>query len=228
MSSTMKSAACATVFVADDDADTRLAIEKVLRSVGLRVDAFSSADALVEQITPDRFGCVVLNLRRQSVSVAEHQQKLKERGCRIPVIVLTDRDDVTTAVHAMRAGALDVLARPFSDQTLIDDVHRALVHDRVQRQLAMELDELQRRYVQLTRREREVMALLTAGALNRQVGETLGITERTVKAHRAQVLQKMMAASLPDLIRMAGNLAGSPAQGVSVSIADKRPARLRP
>jgi len=142
--------------------------------------------------------------------------------------VLTERDDVTTTVRAMRAGALDVLARPISDQTLIDDVHRALVRDRVQRQLDTELQTLQQRYVQLTRREREVMALLTAGAINRQVGAKLGITERTVKAHRAQVLQKMMAASLPELIRMAGDLAASAAHSVSVSTEDKGPARLGP
>src|SRR6476620_450155 len=130
--SAMNNAASATVFIADDDAEMLQSIEKVLRSVGLRVESFASTDALVARVTPDRLGCIVLSLRRHAGPAPDHQQVLKERGCRQPVIVLTERDDVTTTVQAMRAGALDVLARPISDQTLIDDVHRALVRDRVQ------------------------------------------------------------------------------------------------
>src|SRR5262245_40291317 len=232
----------ATVFIADDDLDTRSAIEKAVRSVGLRAEAYDSAATLVAHLGPDRPGCIVLDLRQDTLDAFK---MLEQCGCRLPVIVVTGQYDVATTVSVMRAGALDVLGRPFSDQTLIDDVHRAIVHDRAARQRTSEIRELQQRYVRLTQREREVMALVSAGAPNKLVAMTLGISERTVKAHRAQVVEKMMAGSLVDLIRMARELAAAQAHRGSIQNAGKlaaglpdarlwsstmnqRPARLRP
>jgi FixJ family two-component response regulator len=194
------------VFIADDDPQMRAAIEAAVRSVGLRAEVFETVGELTDRLNPERPGCIILDVRPGGVTGAEVQQLLESDTFQLPVIVITGRDDVATAVQAMRAGALDVLARPFSDQALVDDVHRAIVHERLQRERAVEVRGLRDRYVQLTGRAQEVMALVVAGVPNRQIAATLGITERTVKAHRAQVMQKMMATSLVDLIRMARDL----------------------
>ena len=234
----------ATVFIADDDDHTRSAIEKTVRSIGLRAEAFSSIDTLIDR-AGDQPGCIILDLREHTLAAFA---TLEKRGCQLPVIVVTGQYDVATTVQVMRAGALNVLGRPLNDQALIDDVHRAIVHDRAQRRRTAEIRELQQRYFRLTRREREVMALVSAGGSNRRVGTTLGIAERTVKAHRAQVVQKMKAASLVDLIHMARDLAGAsaarrkkpitpaglqtvtPSAGTTVGarVVTPRPERLRP
>ncbi len=206
MSSFVQNGAAPTVFIADDDPEVRTVIEEAVRSVGLRAEAFASVGELINRVDPDRAGCIILDVRVGSPTGTDAQALLEKHGFQLPVIVVTARDDVPTAVQAMRAGALDVLARPFSEQALIDDVHRAIVHDRLQRERASEVKSLQQRYVQLTGRAQEVMALVVSGVPNRQIAATLGITERTVKAHRAQVMQKMMATSLVDLIRMARDL----------------------
>jgi len=206
VSSSVHNGAAPTVFIADDDPDARSAIAEAVRSVGLRAEVFASVHELIGRVDPERPGCVVLDVRPGTSTGTDAQGLLDSHSFKLPVIVVTARDDVPTAVQAMRAGALDVLARPFSDQALIDDVHRAIVHDRLQRERATEVRSLRQRYVQLTGRAQEVMALVVSGVPNRQIAATLGITERTVKAHRAQVMQKMMATSLVDLIRMARDL----------------------
>ena len=206
MSNFVQNGAAPTVFIADDDSDARSAIAEAVRSVGLRAEVFASVHELISRVDPEHPGCIVLDVRPGTSTGTDAQGLLDNHRFKLPVIVVTARDDVPTAVQAMRAGALDVLARPFSDQALIDDVHRAIVHDRLQRERATEVRSLHQRYVQLTGRAQEVMALVVSGVPNRQIAATLGITERTVKAHRAQVMQKMMAMSLVDLIRMARDL----------------------
>jgi FixJ family two-component response regulator len=208
VSSFVQNGAAPTVFIAADDPQTRAVIEAAVRSVGLRAEVFETVGELAGRARPDKPGCIILDIRPGGVTGEEVQRLLEGDDSQLPVIVVTGREDVAIAVQAMRAGALDVLARPISEQTLVDDVHRAIVHDRLQRERASEVRNLRERYVQLTGRAQEVMALVVAGVPNRQIASALGITERTVKAHRAQVMQKMMATSLVDLIRMARDLSG--------------------
>lgn len=201
-----------TVFVVADDAPTRSSIEEALTSVGLRAQVFASVPELLEQVTPERPGCVIIDVRDPSLSGADAQQSLKSRDCHHPVIIITGQYDVPTAVRAMRGGAVNVLPRPANSQDLIDDVHRALTIDQSQRKKADGIQELQRRYALLTVREQEVMSLVIAGGPNWQVAEHLGITERTVKAHRGRVMEKMQAESLVHLIHMARALSLVPAR----------------
>ena len=195
-----------TVFVVDDDAATRTSIEEALVSVGLRTEVYGSLHELIDHVNPDRPGCVIIDVRNESPAGADAQQLLKQRGCQQPVIIVTGQYDVPMAVRAMRDGAIDVLPRPVNPQHLIDDVHRALTLDQAQRKKADSVHELKRRYAQLTSREQEVMMLVISGGPNWQVAESLGITERTVKAHRGRVMEKMQAESLVHLIHMAREL----------------------
>ena len=201
-----------TVFVVDGDTATRTSIEEALVSVGLRAEVYGTVRDLVEHVSPERPGCVIIDVREDSTPGTDAQQLLKTRGCLQPVIIVTGQYDVPTAVRAMREGAIDVLPRPVNPQHLIDDVHRALTLDQVQRRKADGVQELQRRYAQLTQREQEVMALVVSGGPNWQVAESLGITERTVKAHRGRVMEKMQAESLVHLIHMARELSLVPAR----------------
>lgn len=194
------------VFVVDDDADTRKSIEDALVSVGLRAEVAATARDLIDRITPDDAGCVIIDVHSDASAGVEAQRLLKARNCHQPVIMVTGQYDVPTAVLAMREGAIDVLPRPVNAQHLIDDVHRALTLDQAQRKKADSVQELKRRFAQLTLREQEVMQLVIAGGPNWQVAESLGITERTVKAHRGRVMEKMQAESLVHLIHMAREL----------------------
>jgi FixJ family two-component response regulator len=202
-----------TVFVVDDDAATRKNIEDALVTVGLRAEAFATIRELIDHISPERHGCVVIDVRQETAAGVDAQKTLKARGCHQPVIIVTGQHDVPTAVLAMREGAVDVLPRPVNAQHLIDDVHRALTLDQAQRKKAHGVQELKRRYAQLTVREQEVMTLVVGGGPNWQVAEKLGITERTVKAHRGRVMEKMQADSLVHLIHMARELALFPGRG---------------
>ena len=200
-----------TVFVVADDAAARTAAEEALISVGLRAEVFATVADLIERVSPERAGCVIIDVRDPDVPGLDAQQLLKRRECQQPVIIVTGQYDVPTAVRAMREGAVNVLPRPVNSQHLIDDVHRALTLDQAQRKKADGVQELQRRYSQLTLREQEVMGLVIAGGPNWQVAENLGITERTVKAHRGRVMEKMQAESLVHLIHMARALSlGAP------------------
>ena len=195
-----------TVFVLDDDAATRQSIEEALVTVELRAETYANLNDLIDHVSPDRAGCVIIDLHGDATAGVEVQRLLKARNCHQPVIIVTGQYDVPTAVLAMREGAIDVLPRPLNAQHLIDDVHRALTTDQTQRKKADGVQELKRRYAQLTLREQEVMSLVVGGGPNWQVAESLGITERTVKAHRGRVMEKMQAESLVHLIHMAREL----------------------
>jgi len=201
-----------TVFVLDDDVPTRQSIEEALVTVGLRAETYATVLDLIEHVTPERAGCVIIDLHSESAAGVEAQQLLKARNCQQPVIIITGQYDVPTAVLAMREGAIDVLPRPVNAQHLIDDVHRALTIDQAQRKKADSVQELKRRYAQLTLREQEVMSLVIGGGPNWQVAESLGITERTVKAHRGRVMEKMQAESLVHLIHMAREMSLVPSR----------------
>ena len=195
-----------TVFVLDDDVPTRQSIEEALVTVGLRAEMYGTVRDLIDHVSPERAGCVIIDLHSNTTAGVDAQRLLKARNCQQPVIIVTGQYDVPTAVLAMREGAIDVLPRPLNAQHLIDDVHRALTIDQTQRKKADGVQELKRRYAQLTLREQEVMSLVVGGGPNWQVAESLGITERTVKAHRGRVMEKMQAESLVHLIHMAREL----------------------
>jgi FixJ family two-component response regulator len=200
------------VFVLADDAATRKSIEDALVSVGLRAEVYATVRDLIDHVGPERQGCVIIDVHSETSAGVEAQRTLKMHDCLQPVIIVTGQYDVPTAVLAMREGAIDVLPRPVHAQHLIDDVHRALALEQTQRKKAGSVQELKRRYAQLTLREQEVMSLVIAGGPNWQVAEHLGITERTVKAHRGRVMEKMQAESLVHLIHMARELSLVPSR----------------
>ena len=191
------------VFIADDDDGVRLSIEAVMRSVGLMAKTYRSADDLIADVDCALHGCIILDIRMPGLHGLAAQKVLRERGCELPVIIVSAFADVATTVHAMKEGAVDVIMKPFSNQVLIDAVQRAVARDAVRAQKSTERSRIQALYAQLTPRQRDVMALIVQGSLNREAAASLGISEKTIKAHRAQVLHKMHAASIVDLVRMA-------------------------
>jgi FixJ family two-component response regulator len=199
-----------TVFVVDDDPSVRTAVKRLLKSVGLPCETFSSPSELLTRIEQPAFGCLVLDVRMPGASGLDLQRMLAENGADLPIVFVTAHADVPLTVRAMKAGALEVLTKPFDDQVLLDAVHQALKQARVRHQDALELRKLRERFGALSVREREVMALVVRGRLNTQSADELGISEKTIKTHRAQVMRKMEAASLADLVRMADRL-GLPA-----------------
>jgi FixJ family two-component response regulator len=197
-----------TVFVVDDEAAARSAIESLLQSVGLRVESFASAaDFLDSEIVQNgKAGgpnCLVLDVRLPGMSGIELQRTLTLAGVNIPIIFITGHGDIPMSVEAMKAGALEFLTKPFRGQELLDAIHNALERNRATREDEGRHAELRRRLDTLTPRERQVMQLVITGLLNKQIGAELGASERTIKIHRAQVMRKMGADSLPDLVRMA-------------------------
>jgi len=196
----------AVVFVVDDDAAMRRSLENLVRSVGLRVEAFASAQEFLRRRRPDGPACLVLDVRLPGPSGLDLQKRMAESGLEIPIIFITGHGDVPMSVRAMKAGAVEFLTKPFRDQDLLDAIHLALERDGVARERRTELAELRRRLDSLTRREREVMGLVVAGLLNKQVAGEVGASETTVKIHRHQVMEKMGAGSLADLVRMADRL----------------------
>jgi FixJ family two-component response regulator len=194
------------VFVVDDDAAARSAIRSMLQSVGLRVEMFGSAAEFLEHAETDAPCCLVLDVRLPGMSGLEFQRDLAKRNIPIPIIFITGHGDIPMSVEAMKAGAQEFLTKPFRGQVLLDAIHRALEHGRTVRQEHARLAELRRRVETLTPREREVMQHVIAGLLNKQIAAELGASERTIKIHRANVMRKMGADSLPDLVRMAEKL----------------------
>lgn len=197
----------ATVFVVDDDASIRDALSRLMRSVDIHVEVFSSAGQFLSHPVPDTPACLVLDVRLPGFSGLELQQRLTESNSRIPIIFITGHGDIPMTVRAMKAGAIEFLTKPFRDQELLDAVQLALAKDQATIESRAEIEKLQARYAKLTPREKEVMALVVEGRLNKQIAHALGTSEITIKIHRGHVMQKMGAESVPDLVRITEQLA---------------------
>jgi FixJ family two-component response regulator len=196
----------AMVFVVDDDASMRESLKNLIRSVGLRVELFASAQEFLRSKRPDVPGCLVLDVRLPGLSGLDLQRRTSEAGLEIPIIFITGHGDIPMTVRAMKAGAVEFLTKPFRDQDLLDAIQQALERDRKARDQRADIEELRSRFASLTPREREVMERVVAGLLNKQIGAELGSSETTVKIHRHQVMEKMGAGSLAELVRMADRL----------------------
>jgi FixJ family two-component response regulator len=195
-----------TVFVVDDDAPVREAVSSLLRSVGYRPVLFASAQDFLASAKADTPACLLLDVRMRGLGGLDCQRALSEAGWQIPVIFMSGHGDVPMTVRAMKAGAVDFLTKPFRDQDLLDAVGHALEQDRVRRANDLETAVLRERFDSLSAREREVMAWVVTGRLNKQIAGEIGTSEITVKVHRGNVMRKMHAESVPDLVRMAGRL----------------------
>ena len=196
----------ALVFVVDDDGPMRASLENLLRSVGLRVESFMSAPDFLRAKRPNVPSCLVLDVRLPGLSGLDLQHRLAEAGLELPIIFITGHGDIPMTVRAMKAGAVEFLTKPFRDQELLDAVEQALARDRQARGERAVVERLRGRYASLTRREREVLRGVVTGRLNKQIAGELGTSEATVKIHRHHVMEKMGAASLPELVRMADRL----------------------
>ena len=194
------------VFVVDDDAPLRRSLANLIRSVGLRVEAFGSAQEFLHSKRLDVPSCLVLDVRLQGLSGLDLQKRMAESKVEIPIIFITGHGDIPMTVQAMKAGAVEFLTKPFRDQDLLDAIHQALERDRKAREQRADIEALRHRFDSLTPREREVIALVVAGLLNKQIAGELGTSEAAVKVHRQHVMEKMGADSLADLVRLAARL----------------------
>ena len=194
------------VFVVDDDLSMRTSTERLVRSAGFTVKTFGSAAEFLASPRPDGPACLVLDVRLPGQSGLDLQRELTASGVEIPIVFMTGHGDIPMSVRAIKAGAVEFLTKPYRKKALLDAIHASIERDRASRQERLEATALRGRYEQLTPREREVMALVVAGLLNKQIAGELATAERTIKFHRAHIMQKMEAESLADLVRMAGQL----------------------
>ena len=196
----------AIVFVVDDDPSMRLALEDLVSTVGLEVRAFAAPQEFLQSKRLDAPGCLVLDVRLPGMSGLTFHKELANEGVALPVIFITGHGDIPMSVRAMKAGAVEFLSKPFHDQDLLDAIHAAIEQDRKRRLQATRLAELRERFAKLTERERQIMSLVVIGRPNKQIAAELTLSEMTVKVHRGQVMRKMHAGSLPELVRMADRL----------------------
>lgn len=200
------------VIIVDDDPSFRTFLARLVGTVGLKAIVYASAEEFLKACPPDGPACLVLDVQMPGLSGLDLQRELAQAGHQLPIVFITGHGDIPMTVEAMKAGAVGFLSKPFRNQDLLDSVKEGISLDREARQRRDEVAELRRRYESLTAREREVFALVAAGLLNKQIALKLGTTERTVKAHRGQMVQKMQADSVADLVRMADKLGIAAAQ----------------
>ena len=205
------SQATQTVFVVDDDISVRESLELLIRSEGWHPKLFASAREFLEQPTGIVPSCLVLDVSLPGLNGLELQERIASRQPHLPIIFITGHGDVPTSVRAMKAGAIEFLTKPFTDEALLSAIRQALERSRIALTAVAEVRAVEERYRSLTHREQQVMSLVVSGLLNKQVGGELGISEITVKAHRGRVMQKMKANSLPDLVKMSEKLRLTPA-----------------
>ena len=194
------------VFVVDDDPSLRRAIKRLVESVGSQVELFGSAQEFLQAKRPDAASCLVLDIRLPKISGLEFQRQLTDVGIHIPIIFITAHGDIPMTVRAMKAGAIEFLTKPFRDQDLLDAIQQALERDKTRRAQDAEVEKLRTRYESLTPREREVLPRVVSGLLNKQIAAEIGTSEATVKVHRSQLMRKMGAESLAELVRMSERL----------------------
>lgn len=206
----MKSAAVPTVFIIDDDRGMRQAIHDLVESVGLRAESFATGEEFLNRRQIVRPSCLVLDVRLPKMSGLDFQRRLTETGMQIPIIFVTAHGDIPMSVKALKSGAVEFLTKPFRDQDLLDAIQQALESDGVVQKEQAVIHDLQGRYRALTVREQEVMTLVVCGMLNKQIASEIGASEATVKVHRGNVMHKMQAASVADLVRMADKLKPPP------------------
>lgn len=199
----VSSVASALVFIVDDDAGLRDALSSLLRSVGLNVATFASAAEFIAAPRPDIPCCLLLDVRLQGSSGLDFQVELNRDKIELPIVFMTGHGDIPMSVRAMKAGAVDFLAKPFRDQDLLDAINQAIERDRQRRHSALLHDDIHQRHATLTPRERQIMALATSGLMNKQIAGEIGTSEITVKIHRGSAMRKMQAKTFADLVRMA-------------------------